>query len=117
MLVIVISFLSLHSLRIILNIDEMVTYEDRENTLKKANEKGEMCRGDQFWHAMAINYCHLLLVLNASINFFVYGFFGKQFRDVTKEKMRNLRNFICSCEKERRDRQNDTEMPVISHEC
>ena len=112
MFVIVVAFLFLHSLRSRLNIEEMVTYKEREKIKKMAEDVGKMCPG-QFWYLMAIDYSHLLLVLNASINFLLYGIFGKQFRDVMKEKMRYFRNAFCSCKNDGRDRQNCTEMPVI----
>jgi hypothetical protein len=113
MFVIVIAFLFLHSLRSILNIEEIVMYEEKEKTLKRAKDMGKMCRGMQFWYLMAIDYSHLLLVLNASINFLLYGLFGKQFRDVMKEKIRCIGKFFSSCKIGGKDKQNDTEIPAM----
>ena len=113
MFVIVIAFLFLHSLRSILNIEEIWSYEEREKTMETAKHIGKMCRGDQFWYVMATVYSHLLLVLNSSINFFVYCLFGKQFRDIMKEKMRYVTKLFRSCKKDGKDKQNVTEMPVV----
>jgi hypothetical protein len=67
-------------------------------TMKTAKNVGKMCQGEQFWTLMAGDYSHLLLMFNASINFFIYGLFGKQFRDVLKEQMFNVRGFFFNCE-------------------
>jgi len=113
MIVIVIAFLLLHPLRIILNIEEMSTREERGKILEAAKYNHKICRGEEFWYLMATAYSHLLLVLNASINFFVYAIFGKQFRDIMKKKMRYVRKLFCSCKNDGKDRQNGTEMPAI----
>ena len=40
------------------------------------------------------DWSHLLLQINGSINFFIYCFFGKQFKKVLKEKLLRLAKFL-----------------------
>ena len=85
---IVIAFFVCHVLRIILNIEEIITYEDLVETERKAKEAGDIrCGWVQFWVMITTDYSHLLLQINASINFFIYCFFGKQFKKVLKDKL------------------------------
>ena len=84
---IVIAFFVCHVLRIILNIEEIITYEDMVETEKKAEKADVECGLVQFWVMITTDYSHLLLQINASINFFIYCFFGKQFKKVLKDKL------------------------------
>ena len=84
---IVIAFFVCHVLRIVLNIEEIITYEDLSQTLKKASEIGIRCKGVQFWTMITTDVSHLLLQVNSSINFFIYCFFSKQFKKVLRMKL------------------------------
>ena len=77
---IVIAFFLCHILRIIVNIEEIITYDDWVKTEERANKTGQYCGGVQFWTMITTDYSFLLLQINASINFFIYCFFSKQFQ-------------------------------------
>jgi hypothetical protein len=111
LIVIAIAFLLFHSLRIILNLEEIFTYEEKK-TLKADKNFYKMCQGDQFWTAIAGDYSQLLLVFNSSINFFVYGLFGKQFKEVMKEKLLDVGWFFCSCDSDGENKQDGTSFPL-----
>ena len=64
-----------HVLRVILNIEEFVTLDNQ----RKAKEMG--CEWLQYWTIIAAPLSHLLLQINSSINFIIYCFFNKSFRD------------------------------------
>jgi hypothetical protein len=72
---VVILFGFFHIVRIVLNIEEFASLDDR----KDANENG--CEWLQFWPIIASPVSHLLLQLNSSINFVIYCYFNKYFRD------------------------------------
>ena len=91
---IVIAFFVCHVLRIILNIEEIITFKDWKETERKANQANKMCGGVQFWVMITTDWSHLLLQINSSINFFIYCFFGKQFKKVLKEKLLRLAKFL-----------------------
>jgi len=111
--VIVIAFILLHSLRAILNIEEMSTFEERKKIMEMAKKNEQMCRGYQIWTEIAQDYSQLLLMLNASINFFIYGLFGKQFREAIKEKMLYVGKFFCRCKNDGKYIQNGITMTVM----
>jgi hypothetical protein len=71
---IVFLFSLFHILRIILNIDEFATLE------KKKMAKGMGCEWLQYWTIIAAPVSHILLQINSSVNFVIYGFFNKSFR-------------------------------------
>ena len=64
-----------HILRIVLNIEEFSSLQNR----KDAKENG--CEWLQFWTIIASPVSHVLLQLNGSINFVIYCYFNKYFRD------------------------------------
>ena len=72
---IVVLFGLFHILRIVLNIEEFLTLDKR----KEAKEMG--CEWLQYWTIIAAPISHLLLQLNGSINFVIYCYFNKSFRD------------------------------------
>ena len=72
---IVFLFVLFHVLRVILNIEEFVTLDNQ----RIAKEMG--CEWLQYWTIIAAPLSHLLLQINSSINFFIYCFFNKSFRD------------------------------------
>jgi len=72
---VVILFGLFHILRIVLNIEEFSSLQNR----KDAKENG--CEWLQFWTIIASPVSHVLLQLNGSINFVIYCYFNKYFRD------------------------------------
>ena len=83
---IVIVFFLCHILRIVLNIEEILTYEDLTQTYEKATKLGLYCTGVQFWTMITADVSHLLLQINSSTNFFIYCCFSKQFKVALKAK-------------------------------
>ena len=91
--VIVFSFVLSHVLRVVLNIEELKSLgEERE-----ALEKG--CDWLKFWTIIVAPISHLLLQINSSINFFIYCFFNKAFRDVFISKLCIAFNVKYCCER------------------
>ena len=72
---VVILFGLFHILRIILNIEEFSSLDNRKN----AKEKG--CEWLQYWTIIASPVSSVLLQLNSSFNFIIYCFFNKSFRE------------------------------------
>ena len=94
--VIVILFGLSHVLRIVLNIEEMRSLgEERE-----ALEKG--CEWLKFWTIVVAPISHLLLQINSGINFFIYCFFNKAFRNVLISKLCLVFN-ITKCKRQNQD--------------
>ena len=83
----VISFFVCHILRIVLNLEEIINFEERNHIAKMEIKFGVTCTVFQFWALIASDISHFLLVVNSSINFFIYGYVSSQFRKVLKEKM------------------------------
>jgi hypothetical protein len=72
-------FVICHSLRIILNVDEFLNL----TTFKEEQEKG--CDGVKFWAQVILPLNQLLIIINASANFFIYVFFDKGFQQVLQQ--------------------------------
>jgi hypothetical protein len=72
---VVILFGLFHILRVILNIEEFSSLDDR----KDAKEMG--CMWLQYWTIIASPVSHLLLQIQSSINFVIYCYFNKSCRD------------------------------------
>jgi len=74
-------FIFCHSLRLILNLDELVRLgsfqEDYENA----------CKLPGFWEEVLIPLNQLLLIINASAHFFIYVFFDAEFQQVFKRRL------------------------------
>ena len=71
---VVILFALSHILRIVLNIEEFSSLDNRDI----AKDKG--CEWLQYWTIMASSVSHLLLHISSSINFVIYCYFNKSFR-------------------------------------
>ena len=91
---IVIAFFLCHILRIVVNIEEIITYDDWVKTEERAEKAGQYCGGVQFWTMITTDYSFLLLQINASINFFIYCFFSKQFQKVLKDQLLRLGKYL-----------------------
>ena len=72
-------FVICHSLRIILNVNEFFNL----TTYKEEHEKG--CDGVKFWAQVIVPLNQLLVIINASANFFIYVFFDKGFQQVLQQ--------------------------------
>ena len=72
---IVIRFAICHTLRIVLNVDEMVHLE------QDSEEREIGCQSTRFWTVVAAIISELLLQLNASINFILYCCLNGNFRE------------------------------------
>ena len=70
-----------------MNLEEIISYEDLNETIEKAQNNGEVCEGVQFWTMITTDISHFLIIVNASINFFIYCFLSKQFRGVLKDEL------------------------------
>lgn len=75
---VVVLFGLFHILRIVLNIEEFASLEKR----KRVKEQKDGCEWLQYWTIIASPISHLLLQLNSSLNFVIYCYFNKSFRDV-----------------------------------
>ena len=94
LLAVVIAFLVCNILRIILDMEETISYEDRVQTEKHAASVGKMCTGVQFWAMITADISHFLLQVNPSANFFIYCILKKHFRSALKEKLIESATFI-----------------------
>ena len=68
-------FFMFHILRIILNVEEFYSLHRR----KASKDMG--CQWLQYWAILAAPVSHVLLQINSSINFVIYCYFNKSFRD------------------------------------
>ena len=75
---VVVLFGLFHILRIVLNIEEFASLEKR----KSVKEINDNCEWLQYWTMIASPISHILLQLNSSLNFIIYCYFNKSFRDV-----------------------------------
>ena len=79
---IVIIFGLSHALRILLNIEDLRSLEEKREALKKG------CGWIRFWTIIVSPISYLLLQVNSSVNFFVYCFFNPSFRDTLIAKFK-----------------------------
>ena len=75
---IVLVFIFCHSIRLVLNIDELL------RMTKFIDEQGKDCDDPPFWGKIFAPLSQLLLLINASSNFFIYVFFDQSFQHVLK---------------------------------
>ena len=69
-------FVVCHSLRVVLNMEEIVNLDFNKQQRKAG------CPGVGFWGALSLPVSGLLLQLNSSTNFFIYCIFDNIFKDI-----------------------------------
>ena len=74
-------FVICQSLRIILNIEEFVNLE------KRNQKQNQGCIGKEFWSVVSIPIAGLLIQINSGTNFFIYCAFSDFFREVLTSKL------------------------------
>ena len=89
---IVILFVLCHSLRIALNVNEFI-----EVAAQKVTSNGEVCRKERIWKEYAGPFNQLLVIVNSSLNFFIYVFFDNAFQQVLKKHVQTNILFRCTC--------------------
>jgi hypothetical protein len=83
--VIVILFVCCHALRILLNINELVTLEVVRASIKNG------CFGVPFWALIGAAVSHFLITFNSSVNFFIYCFMSTIFRRILIRYIKQVR--------------------------
>ena len=90
---IVILFVLCHSLRVALNVNEFI-----EIAAQKVESNGEVCRTEGMWKEYAGPFNQLLVIVNSSLNFFIYVFFDNAFQQVLKKHLQIKHQFHCTSE-------------------
>ena len=86
-------FFVCHLLRVVLNLEEMI-YFDELNKLEVMEKRfGIQCIKVQFWTAIAGDISHFLLQVGSSSNFFIYGYLSKKFKATIKRKIFRCKMF------------------------
>ena len=76
-------FVVCHSLRVILNVEEIVNHE------QKYEQGNQDCPGSvRFWEMIAMPISAVLVQINSGTNFFIYCVYDDIFKDVLKSKVR-----------------------------
>ena len=81
---IVVCFFLCHFVRLLLDVEELVNYEERKRVIDEMEKLGEFCSGIPFGAMITNDALHLLLQLNSSITFFIYLSFSTQFKEAFK---------------------------------
>ena len=74
-----------HSLRVVLNVDEFIL---RMNEMTK----NQSCPSSRIWIRYVGPFNQLLIILNSSLNFFIYAFFDNGFQNVLKHRLKIDKN-------------------------
>ena len=77
---VVIVFLICHTIRIVLDIEELITHKAKNDVLKEAQKHNKSCSGVQFWTVIANDISHLLMQISSTSNFFIYYLSSRSFR-------------------------------------
>ena len=110
-------FLLCHALRIVLNINEWVTMEDKIKSkdlqlqLNKLNQNNFYCSHYRFWSTIATPLSHLLLQINSGANFFIYSVLNETFSRVLRQKINNVIK-CCTFKRQRLDTNNE---PAVTY--
>ena len=105
---IVIAFFLCHILRILLNIEETVTFEELNRIRDEAAKFNKICSGVPLSTMIANDVSHLLLQVNSSITFFIYISFSSHFKDASKSIFLGIARYLhFYCRETRLDRFNE----------
>ena len=85
---IVILFVCCHSLRILLNVNELLTLKVVRSSIKNG------CFGVPFWALVGVPVSHFLITFNSSVNFFIYCFMCTTFRRILLANIKKVKNHI-----------------------
>ena len=96
-----------HILRIVLNVEEFLYFDER----KAAKEKG--CEWLQYWTIIASPISHFLLQINSSVNFVIYCYFNKSFRSETSSTLTSALAMLSIKRTNRRTYTNNNEVEII----
>ena len=88
---IVILFVLCHSLRVALNVNEFI-----EIAAQNVASNGEVCRTEGMWKEYAGPFNQLLVIMNSSLNFFIYVFFDNAFQQVLRKHLQIKHRFPCT---------------------
>ena len=77
---VVVVFLICHTIRIVLDIEELITHKEKTDVLKEAQKHNTSCSGVQFWTVIANDISHLLMQIGSTSNFFIYYLSSRSFR-------------------------------------
>ena len=88
---IVILFVLCHSLRVALNVNEFI-----EIAAQNVASNGEVCRTEGMWKEYAGPFNQLLVIMNSSLNFFIYVFFDNAFQQVLRKHLQIKHRFLCT---------------------
>jgi hypothetical protein len=79
-------FVTCHGLRVLLNVNELIKFQQ---FMQLTEKKEDICidLNNKVWKILP-SISHFLLQLNGSANFFVYCLFNRTFRNVLKKKIR-----------------------------
>ena len=80
-------FFVCHLLRVVLNLEEMIYFDELNKLEVMEKQFGIRCIKVQFWTAIASDVSHLLLQVGSSSNFFIYGYLSKKFKAAIKRKI------------------------------
>ena len=94
------AFCICHILRIVLNVEELITFEQLETKLEEATRNQTYCDFVRFWTMIANDLSHLLLQLNSSINFLIYYYWSSNFRRAFKTQFLKLALYLHLCKHE-----------------
>ena len=86
-------FFVCHLLRVVLNLEEMIYFDELNKLEVIENQFGIECIKVQFWTAIASDISHLLLQVGSSSNFFIYGYLSKKFKAAIKRKIFRCKMF------------------------
>ena len=104
---IVFLFGGFHILRIVLNVEEFLYFDER----KQAKQIG--CEWLQYWTIIASPISHFLLQINSSVNFVIYCYFNKSFRSETASTFSSAIAMISMKPNNRRTFANNDEAEMI----
>ena len=74
-----------------MNVNEFI-----EIAAQKVASNGEVCRTERMWKEYAGPFNQLLVIMNSSLNFFIYVFFDNAFQQVLRKHLQIKHRFHCT---------------------